>query len=234
MIHLPLNAVAWSLGALAVYTFSVRSWRTYHLTQNPLARIYTVFGLTFGTALLFFGLPGLLSQNIHLLRYTYFLADLFVQISLQVALWLLWFLGLRAYLRLDYLYLVTVPFSAVLMTLQALTSQVQISRSPYLIIYTDRPVVLILKSVIYVVVAVPLGYFLLKQVPRQSSFKSKLKSFMAGMGFFIICAAATSNNIFDKGSDTQGSSAILCAFFVVLFLAQLLRPVSKPPRRRQR
>ncbi len=230
MIHVPINAITWSLGAAALYTFAWKSWRSYRWTKNPLARMYLVLGLTFGTGLFFFGVPGLFTQNLHILRYTYFLADLFVQISLQAALWLLWFLGLRNQVRLYYIYLVSIPFSAVLMTLQALTSQVGLSQSPYLIVYTDKPAVLILKSIIYLAVAMPIGYFLIHQVPSQVSLRAKLKSLMAGMTFILVGLAATINNIFDKGSDTADSAIIVAGFFIIFLIVQLMRSPASSPR----
>jgi hypothetical protein len=228
-MHAPINAVAWSVGALALYIFSVRGLRSYRITRNPLARMYSVLGITFGTALFFFGVPALLTQDLRVLRYSYFFADLFVQISMQVQVWLLWFLGLQRRARLDYLYLMTIPFSAVLMTLQAMTSHVEISRSPYLVVYTDKPAVLILKSIIYVAIALPIGYFLIRQAPRQTSFRPRVKSFIAGMTFIVICLAATSNNIFDKGSDTPASATVVLTFFIIFAVVQLLRPAGRPP-----
>ncbi|HEX5743884.1 MAG TPA: hypothetical protein VFX84_00310 [Candidatus Saccharimonadales bacterium] len=228
----PINAVAWSVGSLALYIFAFRSWRSHRITGNPLARMYYVLGLTFGTALFFFGVPALVTLDTRILRYSYFFADLFVQISMQVQVWLLWFLGLQRRVRLDYLYLATIPFSAILMTLQATTSQVAISLSPYLVVYTDEPVVLALKSIIYVAIALPIGYFLLRQAPQQTSFRAKLKSFVGGMTFIVICLAATSNNIFDKGSDTPASAAVVLSFFIIFIIVQLLRPAYRPPARR--
>jgi hypothetical protein len=227
MIDVPLNAISWSVGAVALYIFVFKSWRSYQITRNPLARIYSVLGFTFGTALFFFGVPALITQDPHILRYTYFMADLSVQASMQVQVWLLWFLGLRNYVRLDYLYLVTIPFSAVLMTLQALTSHVTVSQSPYIIAYTDQMAVLVMKSIIYVGIAMPIGYFLLRQVPRQTSLRSKVKSFVAGMTFIVICIAATTNNIFDKGNDTPDSIAVVFTFFIVFVIVQLLRPAGR-------
>lgn len=226
-MSVPINSLAWSIGALALYSFVIKSWRSYHLTRNPLARMYGVLAFTFGTALFFFGVPGLLTEHTSILRYTYFLADLFVQISMQVQVWILWFLGLRNYARLDYLYLVTIPFSAVLMTLQAMTSSVEISHSQNIVIYTDKPAVLILKSIIYVAIALPIGYFLLRQVPQQVSLRAKLKSFVAGMAFIVICIAATSNNIFDNGSDTPTSATVVAIFFIIFLLTNLPRPARR-------
>jgi hypothetical protein len=230
----PINSIAWSVGSLALYVFAFRSWRSYRITRNPLARMYTFLGLTFGSALFFFGVPGLFTENTRLLRYSYFFADLFVQISMQVQVWLLWFLGLQRRVRLDYLYLVTIPFSAVLMTLQALMSHVEISRTPHLVVYTDKPIVLVLKSIIYMAVALPIGYFLLRQAPRQTSFRSRAKSFVAGMTFIVICLAAVSNNIFDRGSDTPESAAVVLSLFIIFTIVQLLRPADRPADRRGR
>lgn len=188
--------------------------------------MYYVLGLTFGTALFFFGVPGLITQDLNVIRITYFLADLFVQISMQVQVWILWFLGLRNRVRLDYLYLVTIPFSTLLMTMQALTSHVSISQSPYIINYIDKPAVLILKSIIYMCVSMPIGYFLIREAPKQVTLPAKLKTLIGGMTFVIVSLAATSNNIFDKGSDTQQSATVLGVFFFVLLLTQLLRPTA--------
>ncbi len=231
MIHVPINAITWSLGAAGLYVFGLKSWRSYRRTKNPLARMYCALGLTFGTALFFYGVPGLLTQNLHILRVTYFLADLFVQISLQVQVWILWFLGMRNRIRLDYLYLVTIPFSTVLMTLQALTSHVGLTSSPYLITYVDKPAVLILKSIIYMGLAMPIGYFLIRQVPNQAVSSAKLKTLVSGLTFIIVGVAATYNNIFDKGSDTQQSAAVIGVFFTIFLLVQLLRPTAHAPDR---
>jgi len=223
MFNAPINAITWTVGAATLYTFSFKSWRTYIRTRNPLARMYSTLSLTFGTALLFFGLPGLITQDPHIIRYTYFSADFFVQISMQIQVWILWFLGMRNLIRLGYLYVLTIPFSIVLLTLEVLTSHVGVSQSPYLIVYSDKPPVLILKSIIYVTIAMPIGYFLLRQAPRQPNWRAKVKSLASGMFFISVCLAATSNNIFDKGSDTPGSARTLLVVFFIFLLAQLPR-----------
>lgn len=220
-MHVPINAITWTLGCIALYAFGFKSWRIHRLTKNPLAQMYYVIGATFGTALFFFGVPGLLTQNAHILRYTYFLADFFVQVSMQVGVWILWFLGLRNRVRLQSLYIFTVPFSVLSITLEVLTSHVGISRSPYLIVYADKPPVLLLKSIIYVAVAMPLGYFFLRQVPSQTSLRAKAKSLVAGLTFIVVCLAATSNNIFDSGSDTPTSATVVGGFFIFFLLVQL-------------
>lgn len=227
-VNVPINAVAWSVGATALYLFVIRSWRTYRITRNPLGQIYTILAFTFGTALFFFGVPALFTQDTHILRVTYFMADLFVQISMQVQVWALWFLGLRNHARLGYIYMVTIPFSAVIMTLQAMTSHVTVSQSPLLVLYSDETAVLILKSIIYVAIALPIGYLLIREAPRQVSMKAKAKSFVAGMTFIVIGLAATFNNIFDNGSDTPGSAAVVLTFFIIFVVVQLLRPVRRP------
>ncbi len=185
--------------------------------------MYYVLGATFGTALFFFGVPGLLTQNTHILQYTYFSADFFVQVSMQVQIWILWFLGLRNRVRLRHIYAFTIPYSIVLITTEVLTSHVGISHSPALIVYEDHPPVLILKSIIYMAVAMPLGYFYLRQVPRQTTLQARAKSLVSGLTFIVVGLAATSNNVFDKGSDTPTSALIVMVFFVIFLLVQLPR-----------
>lgn len=221
--HLPINAITWSVGATTLYAFSFRSWLTYRRTLNPLARMYSTLSLTFGTALFFFGVPGLLTRDTHILKYTYFSADFFVQVSMQIQVWILWFLGLRNRFRLKYLYFITLPLSLASMTIEVLTSHVSVSWSPYLIVYTDHLPVLILKSIIYVTIAMPIGYFLIRQAPRQVTWRAKVKSLASGMIFIATCIGATSNNIFDKGSDTPGSATTLLVVFIIFLLAQLPR-----------
>src|SRR5665213_159740 len=224
MIYLPINSVAWTVGAVALYTFSFKSWRSYRRTKTLLAQMYYVLGTTFGTALLFFGVPGLLTQDTRILLYTYFVADFLVQISMQVQVWILWFIGLRNRARLKTLLTFTLPVSVLSITLEVLTSSVSVSQSPHLVVYTDRTPVLILKSIIYMTIAIPLGYFFLRQVPRQTTRQAKIKLIASGMFFIIVCLAATSNNIFDKGSDTPSSAITVMVFFVIFLLAQLPRP----------
>lgn len=224
----PINALTWTLGAISLYVFTFKSFFTYRRTKNPLANIYTWLSGVFGTGLLFFGLPGILTQNPHILHYTYFMADGFVELSMQLGVWLIWFLGLRTYVKLRYLLAVSIPFSAVLLTTEVLTSNVTVSKSPNLIVYTDHFPVLLMKSIIYIAVAIPIGFFLLRQVPNQTSISAKLKSLVAGLMFIIVCIAAVSNNIFDKGSDTVQSASELAVFFTVFLLAQLSRRTKRP------
>ncbi len=228
MFDLPINAITWTLGSVALYTVAFNSWRAYRRTGNLLTRMYVALGLSFGTALFFYGVPGLLTESISLLRPSYFLADLFAQVSLQVQLWILWFIGLRGHVRLKSLFMVTVPFSAVLVTLQGLTSQVTVSQSPHLILFTDDLPVSIMKSIIYLAIPLPLGYFFLRQVPKQVTGRAKIKSFTLGLIFMVVALAATSNNIFDRGRDTVESATVVMVFFAVFLLVQLLRP--RPPK----
>ena len=224
----PINAYTWTLGGISIYAFTIKSYLNYQRSKNPLARIYTLLGLTFATGLLMYGLPALITQNAHLLRYTYFSADAFVQVALQLGIWLLWFIGLRIHFSLKYMLALTIPISVATMVIEVLTSKVYVSQSPHLVIYTDKFPVLLLKSILYIIVAFPLAYFLLKQVPNQTNLRAKFQSFISGIIFIIISVAATSNNIFDKGSDTVQSSTDLAIFFAIFLLAQLPRRVKRP------
>jgi len=220
----PLNAYSWTWGAIAIYGFMVKSIASYRRTRNPLAKIYAYVGLSFGTGLLFFGLPGFFTQNVHVLKDTYFLADLSVQISLQFAAWMLSFIGMKSFLKLKYMLAVTIPLSVVIMILKITSSHVSISHAQNLIVYTDQPILLILKSVIYILIAMPIAVLLIRQVPNQATLRAKFQSFIAGIIYAAVCIAAVSNNLFDKGSDTRDSSLSLIVVFTIFLLAQLPRP----------
>jgi len=227
MFYSPINGFTWSLGSVVCWQFAIKALFSYRSSNNPLARIYGLLGVSLGTALFFFGVPALLTNNVHTLKYTYFLADLFVQVTIQLEVWLLWFIGLRTNVKLRNLLVVTIPFSTVLLSAQLLTSYVTISTKPNLVIYTDKPLVLALKSIIYMAIALPLGYFFLKQIPNQPSFRAKAKTLFSGLIFIILSSAATSNNILDKGSDTTTSATILGIFFALFLIVNLL-PRSSP------
>jgi hypothetical protein len=231
MIHVPINAITWSLGFVAFYTLTLKSRSSYRRTRNPLAQMYYWIGLSFGTGLFFFGVPGLFTQNLQVLSYSYFMADFFTQVTMQIGFWLMWFLGLRNRIRLRLLLAFTIPFSVVLMVLQGLTLRVELSQSPYLIEYLDQPPVLILKSIIYGAVSWPLGFFILRQAPSQLTLSAKIKSAALGLAFILVSTAAIINNVFERGGDTKESATIVAIFFVVFFLAQLLRPSSSGTRR---
>jgi hypothetical protein len=227
MFYTPLNGFTWSLGSVASWQFAIKALFSYRSNHNPLAGIYGLLGVSLGMALFFFGVPALVTNNVHMLKYTYFLADLFVQVTIQVEVWLLWFIGLRAHINLRNLLAVTVPFSIVLLSAELLTSFVTISTKPNLVIYTDKPLVLVLKSIIYMAIALPIGYFFLRQIPKQPYFLAKAKTLFSGLIFIILSSAATSNNILDKGSDTVSSATILGVFFALFLIVNLL-PRSSP------
>lgn len=222
MFHTPLNAFTWILGSAAMFTFGFKSWRSRQRTKNPLARIYFWITMTLGAAFLLFGLPALLTANTDILKYTYFLADVCVQLSMQAMVWLLWFVGLRERIRLWRLLIITSLFSLSLLVTQLFTSQVSLSVHPDLVVYADQWPVLIMKSVIYLTVALPLAYFLLRQVPAQASQRAKIKSLLAGLIFIVVSIAATYNNVFDKGSDTVGSTIVVAAIFAVFLVVAAL------------
>jgi hypothetical protein len=223
----PLNSYAWTWGAIAVYAFTLKSYQTYRRTKNPLARIYTGVGFSFATALLFFGFPGFLTQNPHVLLYTYFMADIWVQTAIQFAAWQLWFIGTRTFLSLKYILSFTIPLSVIIMCIEVMTSKVYFSQSQNLIIEHDKPPVLILKSIIYILVSAPLAFYLLRQVPKQANFRAKYQSFIAGMIYIAVTLASVSDNVSDRGADTRDSCYALLVFFTIFLVAQLPRPSMK-------
>ncbi len=233
MIYTPVNAFTWALGSLAAYVFAYKSWRTYKTTKNPLAQIYAWMTAGLATSFFFFGVPALLTNDTSILRYTYVMADILIQITLQLEMWLLWFLGLRNKIQLKYLLMTTSLFSIILLINEAMTSKVAISESPHLVVYSDVRSVLIMKSIIYIGIALPLGYFFLRQVPKQTTVQAKARLLVSALTFITLSVAATCNNLFSNGSDTLQSTSILAGFFVALLFVSLLpsRKSAKPSSR---
>ena len=217
-MNVPINAITWTIGAIAYYAYAARSWASYHAAKNPLAHIYFWMTLIFGTAFLLFGAPALLFIDPLRLRVTYVLADVFVQAGMQTQVWLMWFIRFRNRFRLRHMLALSMTFSAILLIIEAATSTVSIQASPYLVIYADKPIVLILKSIIYLSVAMPLGYFFVRQAPAQPSLRGRLLSLLTGFIFLGVGLSATSNNIFDRGSDTLSSALVTGGIFVVTFI----------------
>lgn len=227
MLDGPVNAYTWTLGCAAMIVFAFKSWRLNSQTKNPLAVIYTAITVTLGIAFFFFGVPAFFTADGTILKYTYFLADLFVQISMQAMAWLLWFIGLRTAVQLRVLISLTAGFSAVLLILQLLTSQAWVDQSADLVVYADQMPVLVMKSAIYITIAWPIGYFLIREAFRQSAVRAVLKSLATGLIFILVSLAATINNIFDRGSDTRTSTVVVAVFFG-LFLVVAALPRTKP------
>ncbi len=218
MFYTPINGITWTIGGITTSQFGIKALLNYKNNRNPIARIYGWLGIALGIGLFFFGIPALLTNNTDALKYTYFLADLFVQLCIQIQVCLLWFLLLRSFVKLRYLLLISTTFSAVLLVIQFLTSTAMLSASHNLVIYQDKPIVLILKSIIYIGVSFPVGFFFLRQIPNSPTLRSKFKSLFSGLIFLILSTAATSNNLFDKGSDTVSSSLTLGVFFSLFII----------------
>lgn len=223
----PINAYSWTWGAIAVYAFTIKSTLSHRRTKNPVARIYSWLGFWFATGMLFYGAPGFFTNDISVLKHTYFVADICIQTSMQFGVWLAWFIGLRSYISLKYLLGISIPLSILTMIIEYSTSMVHVSQNPHLLQYTDIFTLLVLKTITYTLVGLPLAVLLLRQVPNQTTLRSKFQSLVSGLIPVIVVGAAVSDNIFSKGSDTVESSIELIIFFTVFFVAQLPRPSRK-------
>jgi len=222
MLYAPINAITWTIGSIPTTRFGIKGLMTYRKTKSPFSRRYGLMAVLLGFSFFMLGVPPLFTQDVGILHITSFIADVFVQAGLQVLVWLLWFIGLRKYFKLSQLLSVSIIYSVVLLTIELMTSHVIIQIHPSLVQYVDKPIVLILKSIIYLALALPLGFFFLAQVPKAPDLIAKLKSVMTAMVFILVSVAATANNIFDKGSDTVSSATTLAIFFTVFLFISLI------------
>jgi len=237
MIFTPVNALTWTLGGISIGSFGLRGLRTYKQTGNEVAIIYAWLGATLSSSFFLFGVPALLTQNLTTLKYSSILADVMIQISMQVIVWLLWFIGLRAYVRLRRVLALTITTSIVLILveLSGTSRTVTISYMPHIVNYLDNTFVLVLQSIIYLSICLPVGYFFLLQIPRQPSAWLKIKSLLNAVIFISISLAATWNNLFDKGADTKNSAIFLAVIFMIfLVFSWLPTPLTDKARPQKR
>lgn len=223
LYSLPIDAVAWCIGAAVLWIFTVKSYRNYIKTRNPLLPKYMAISSTLGTACLFFGLPSLLTHDNNVLFYTNYIGDVFVQICMLGQAWLAWFIGWKRFVPLWVLLLPTFLFSCVILVFEYHTSSVHLSTAPYIVIYNDAQTILWMKSLLYILISWPLGYFFIRLGVAQSTRLARIKSIMTGLMFIFISGAAIYTNLFNKGSD-DFKSAVQNFIVFSLFLLITIWP----------
>ena len=222
MIYDPINAITWTIGSVPTTRFGIKALVSSKQSRSPFSNKYGYMAILLGLAFFLLGVPALFTRNTDILKATSFLADISIQTGMQILVWMVWFIGARKYFKLMQLLSITITYSIILLMLELFTSYVKVSTHPNLVLYIDRPIVLALKSFIYLVLALPLGYFFLTQVPKAVGIISKLKAIMTSLVFIIVSVAAASNNIFDKGADTVSSSTTLAIFFTIFLFISFL------------
>ncbi len=222
MSNIPINSITWLVGFIPTFIFSIRSYRIYHTTKNPVALGYSIFMILIALCLLFFGLPTIFTQNFEILKRTAFMANLFLQVGLLVLLWLAWLLIFRKKINLFFIMTLAILYTGFMLIREYSTLQVYITYPPRLIHYLNIPLVLVMQSIILLVLAVPIGFHFLWQSSAQKDSLSKLRAIMTGLLFIIVPLAATSTNILNKGNDTFTSTLIEFIFFVFLLIALIL------------
>jgi len=218
---LPIDAIAWCIGAAVLWIYSLKSYLNYRVTKNPLVPMYLGIGIPLGAACLLFGLPLLLTNNTEVLFYTNFIGDVCVQITMLSQAWLAWFVGWRRFIPLWVILLITAGISVPLLIIEYQTSAVSVSTSPYLLVYTDPSIVLWLKSLLYVLIAWPIGYFFIRHGISENSTRARTKSIATGVTFILISGAAVVINIFNHGSATFSNAVqnfVIFSIFLIITL----------------
>lgn len=219
---IPYNSITWILGSLALMAFGLRSFFAYRESGNEIAKIYCGISLSFAVGFLLFGLPAVFTIDTTKLIKTYVLSEAFIQLGMQFQVWLLWFIGLRNRVRLRYLLLASGLMSASIVVIEAFTSRYKIMTNPLFFVSMDIPLALIMKSILYIAVCWPLGYFFIVQARHQASFRSKLTSYVTGLVFLIISAGAVASCITSGGGDTYSSSVIDSIVFIGFLVVNLI------------
>lgn len=211
----PINAIAYSFGALTMFIYAIRGFYSYRQTHNPLAQIYVSVGLTLGLSFFWWGIPPLFSTNPHLLIYGQYLADSFLQLCFVAMARLLWFFGFRDHLKFRYLAIPIILWGIPLVASDILYSTVTIIGD--IAAYHDAFITLVLKSIIYIAVPWPVGYFYMKQGLKQPELLNRLKLISMGLVYVLISAFAVLDNL-NGGADTQADSIGRIVIFALFLL----------------
>jgi len=223
----PIDAIAWCIGATVLWIFTLKCYLNYRVTRNPLLPKYMMIASTLGASCLLFGLPSLLTHDNHTLFYTNYIGDVFVQICMMGQIWLAWFIGWKKFVPLWVVLVPTIVFSCVILFFEYHTSSVYWSSSPYVVVYNDAKSILWMKSILYILISWPLGYFFIRLGLAQQSRLARIKSIMTGLMFIFISGAAIYTNLFNHGSDNFNSAVQNFIVFSVFLLITIW------PRKRQ-
>ncbi|HVE81074.1 MAG TPA: hypothetical protein VNA68_03000 [Candidatus Dormibacteraeota bacterium] len=231
--QIPLNAYAWTMGGIALFFFALRSYRNHQETKNPVAWMYFLLGAPIAVAFFLYGIPPMLSKDPDVVIQTYYLADMFVMISMIAQSRLMWFIGLKNRIRYAWVALPTIMLTLTILLLEFGTSKAAFGNN--LTLYTDIEPVLYAKSLLYLLICFPIGYFFIHQGALNPETRAKAKSIITGVAFILVSAAAISSSLLQQGSDTH-ESAISNFFVFLLFLIintlprkKLLTAAATPP-----
>ena len=217
---IPYNAYSWTLGWIVITLFAYKSYKNYQRTKNPLAKIYAYIGIMFGTSFFFFGVPNALTNNPNTLLHTYWTADILAQLGMLAQARLLWFIGFRGRVRWVFVAIPTVCLSATILwfEIHGQPSHIVVDTGARLVRYIDAPITNYLKSLIYTIIAYPIGYFFIRQGFRSGTSKARATSIAAGLVFVFIASSSIQNALITKGSDNKVSVIVNTCVFITFQL----------------
>ncbi|MEO7617344.1 MAG: hypothetical protein ABIS59_00720 [Candidatus Saccharibacteria bacterium] len=222
MHEIPYNSYSWFLGFIALFAFSLRSLAAYNETGNQVAKIYSRMSMAFAFGFLFFAIPMALTLDPAVLTHYYPLSEIPVQIAVQLEIWLLWFIGLRSKIHLRYLLMVSIPLSIIIIGTEIATSHFVVTQNPLIATSVDILFVSFLKSLLYIMISWPLGFFFIAQAKLQPTLRAKITSVMTGLVFLIVSLGAVASSFTSGGGDTYSSTVIDGILFVMFSVVNLM------------
>ncbi len=231
----PINAYTWTIGALGMFVYVIKSLLSYRKTHNPLGLIYASIGVGLGLGFLCFGVMGFFSTDTTVLLKADQLGELFIQIGMIGEAWLLWYIALRGRIRFLYILIPTLIMNiAIVVTVFHYTQLVVVNN---VMVSIDAPITSLLKTIIYIVIPWPTGYILIKQGLAQSTFIAKARLVSIGLAYFFVTIYAIISNWTTHGGDSPTGSVIALVFFSIFLIVTLwprrpqpiaLKPITAP------
>lgn len=214
-----------------MWLFAYKSYLHYRSSHNPMANINVYFGLALGVGLFWYGVPVIFTRDPNILLITYYLTTFFVQLSLLIVIWFVWFAILRNKIRLRMLMIPAILIVAAIMVLEVMTSGVTVDSSAIPVQYIDIFTVAVLKSIMYIGVGFSIGGFYLVQGAKQAQMRAKFRLVMFGLVFILISGATAWSSLVEHGRDTVAGSyvdIVMFIFFLLVIAIPMIRSRSLP------
>jgi len=216
---IPINMLAWLLGAIAFFVFGLKNSRRFRETGNELHREFAHFFIALSISLTAFALPSILFRNnIELVIILMSIADGLLIMSMV----LLAKVAARAYamprgaLRTIQSALLIIALGVTVTGITSTTIQVDTYTYSHIVASYNG----VLQAIGLTAITLPIGWLFFSKGIEQPKLYSKLKVGGIGVIFFAVCSVVAYNYIVLAGQATLvGSILNLVAFTALLMIS---------------
>lgn len=214
--EIPINSLAWTLGAIATMAVAIRSFVTYKRSYSQLTGFIFWFAFLISIGLFFFGLPSLFTFDISILHATYKIGEVFMYASFIAQGAILWSLMLRQYVSV---YAVTIPVALIGFAtwLYALNRSVLFLEDNF-VGYWEPRICNYLLAALFFALFIPVGLHFIRAMVRQTGFKNRLVPFGLGIVYASTGLFAGIHLIVVRNISALETSWMYMSFYIFLLM----------------